>query len=77
MSDEELAADITWLYGGHDQFQHDDVRKDRASKALRADAKQATRVLTAVARELLKPPFTIEDVAAFIEFFDEEMDYSL
>ncbi len=77
MTDVDLTQAIDWLYGGHDSFQHDDVLKSRVVEALRADDKRATRILTAYASELLKPPYTIEDVAKFIQWLDYDLDYSL
>ena len=77
MNDIDLTQAIDWLYGGHDQFQRDDVLKDRVIEALRKDDKRATRILTEYASALLKPPYTIEDVAKFIQWLDYDLDYSL
>lgn len=77
MTDQALIDDIEWLYGGHDTFQRDDVRKHRVSKALHGDAARAVRILTTIAKTLLEPPHTIEDVAKFIRFLDYYLGYSL
>jgi hypothetical protein len=76
-TDQNLIDDIAWLYSGHDSGQRDDVRKQRVADALRADDRRAIRVLTACAQDLLKPPYTIEDVASFIRFLDYYLAYSL
>ena len=77
MNDIDLTQAIDRLYGGHDSFQHDDVLKARVIEALRVDDERAVRVLTAYASELLKPPYTIEYIAKFIQFLEHEFDYSL
>jgi hypothetical protein len=76
-TDDQLIADVDWLYGGYDQFQVDDVRKQMVIDALADDHARAVRVLSAYAKTLLVPPFTIEDVVKFIEFLESYLDYSL
>lgn len=77
MTDQALIDDIEWLYGGHDQGQHDDVRFGRVIHAIHEDDKQTVRILTTIAKTLLEPPHTIEDVAKFIRFLDYYLGYSL
>lgn len=77
MNDKELSDAIMWLYGGHDQFQRDDVLQARVVEELRRDDERALRILTSLAKKFLKPPFTIEDVANFIKYLDHGLEYSI
>ncbi len=76
-SDEELIADIDWLYGGHDQGQRDDVRQAHVIRTLHEDQERAIQVLTAYAKTCLEPPRTIENVAAFIEFVGWYLEFDI
>ncbi len=76
MSDDELSGAVSWLFGGHDQGQRDDVLKDKVSRQLHSDHDQALRVLTDIARRYLNPPYTIEDVMAFVDWLDRDLGWA-
>jgi len=79
MTDEEFADAISGLRaydcGATDSGIRDEVLRMRVMAELHRDDAVTMRRLSAHASELLKPPYSLEDVKQLIEWLEDRMEF--